>query len=744
MADERPTTIDSTPEEGARSPLVFVADPSAEAERFGDILRAAGYMVEDVDPAALVERIVSKRPRVVVLDIDREETRDRVIQLRKVPGTGAIDLVYLGSGDGSVKDDEDARAHDGSAFFQRPLDVAALVRKLDALTGGTRVRPEIHASTPPPSLAPRGLVAAGFGATPPSSDRPSAKGLPSRGVRSPGPPLPMSTRSLADYVAAPRSLATFGRVSPELQQLLDDAELRADAPPTSDAVPSPEEEIEAVLPADVLAALDEPVDRSEDYGTRAHEREHTQAKGTTAAAYRAATGSSAPGRPLESVVPTSADALTLLPNREATPPRDGVPEFPRGDATYESIHPDNITASPPPQKNEALRRRSNEESSRPPSSSWHAPVRPLERPSATLAPPVEITLSSARPVVLLNSEDACRYFADAIVRRVTGALCFESDGIVRRVALREGDLVAASSNDELESLVHFLAERGEVSREVAPRLAAKIPPYGRHAGAALVAHGWLQQQQLWEVLRAHAEWIASRILRLPHGSAQFEQDLPGRLQSEPSVFGAATGAAIFVDLVRRTVPWETALERLGGESTRIADGQNHRLIAECNLSSQELEHLRRSSGASIRDLLARTSDGEILVTVHALALLGVIEPVVAPDFGHHEDRRKLEAPRGEADEDAIRARVRARLELVEEGDYFEILGVSRDATGYEVRRAFLELRRSFEPSRILTARCADLADDVRKIVTVIEEAYEILRDNARRQRYRRAIEARPD
>ena len=61
----------------------------------------------------------------------------------------------------------------------------------------------------------------------------------------------------------------------------------------------------------------------------------------------------------------------------------------------------------------------------------------------------------------------------------------------------------------------------------------------------------------------------------------------------------------------------------------------------------------------------------------------------------------------------------------------------------KVRRAFVELRRTFEPTRILTPRLHDLADDVRKIVVVLEEAYEILRDVARRERYRRAIDARP-
>jgi curved DNA-binding protein CbpA len=95
------------------------------------------------------------------------------------------------------------------------------------------------------------------------------------------------------------------------------------------------------------------------------------------------------------------------------------------------------------------------------------------------------------------------------------------------------------------------------------------------------------------------------------------------------------------------------------------------------------------------------------------------------------------------DDEAIRARVRARMQLVDEGDYFAVLGVAKTATSYEVKRAFLELRRAFEPSRLLTPALGDLVEDVRKIASVLDEAYEILRDEGRRERYRRAIDAVP-
>ena len=80
---------------------------------------------------------------------------------------------------------------------------------------------------------------------------------------------------------------------------------------------------------------------------------------------------------------------------------------------------------------------------------------------------------------------------------------------------------------------------------------------------------------------------------------------------------------------------------------------------------------------------------------------------------------------------------------MQDGDYFAVLGLPRSATSYEIRRAYLELRRGFEPTRLLTAATADLAEDLRTVVDVIDEAYEILREPHRRERYRRAIEIGP-
>jgi hypothetical protein len=209
------------------------------------------------------------------------------------------------------------------------------------------------------------------------------------------------------------------------------------------------------------------------------------------------------------------------------------------------------------------------------------------------------------------------------------------------------------------------------------------------------------------------------------------------------VFGASTGAEIFVELVRRAVPPEEAIEVLSGDRSRIDDGAQVALLSECALPPVEVELVSRARGGTLGELLGRSPDAEIACVVHGLALIGVLDVVPAAEGSLPQATSAADLEAAMLDDEAIRARVRARLELVEEGDYFAVLGVAHDATSYEVRRAFIELRRAFEPTRILTPRLLDLGEDVRKIVVVLEEAYEILRDVGRRERYRKAIDARP-
>jgi hypothetical protein len=757
----------SVHDDSARGPAatVFVSDPTAEAERVAQALRAAGYAVVDVPQSMLVARVAVQHPRVVLVDADSEGALDVVARMRELPDAEDIHVVFVARPGGGVLTPEDALAHEGSGLFVRPVDVPALVSKVDALTGGAQGEDAARASTPPPSIAssqkkrsssppslpPASMRGGAAGATPEArAPGPASRAVGPRPARSPSEPPPSANPS------ARRVIGLSPPVSPELQQLLAEAEQRVNVQAEHESlVPSPEDEIEAVLPAELLASLDEPLEEDED-------------DDELAAPPRASASSSVPReRPREAPASRTTGPVSAGPGtgsgddaRSARSQRIGEPEgtiTPPPVQTHGGTH-SGATGDGVPTTGDSLRRDAPGATSAP-----EAAGRSVTPSSGESLPPptawsgdrsvpsfegrndVLPAFSEDDPLfpVVLGPNDAMRVIASAIASRTTGSLCIAATEAERRIVLREGDVVTTASTWEEESLLAFLGVRGDLPRETVRRLGAKFPPFGRHAGAALVARGYLGQDQMWPTLRAHAEWLLARAMQAPSARLAVEPQPPGRLAGEPGVFGGATGAEVFVEIVRRIVPHAEAIERLGGVGSRIADGPEARLLGECSFGPVELDQIHSAKGRALREVLDDAPDTDLPTLLYALALLGVIEVLPAVGDGAEAPDAVDAAQVAAIDADAVRERVRARLQLVEDGDYFALLGVTRNATGYEVRRAFLELRRAFEPSRVLTPEVADLAGDVRKITEVLEEAYEILKDAARRERYRRAIEAVP-
>lgn len=684
---------------------VFVSDASAEAAAIVAALRERSLEVTEVPLAELATRAHAGRPHVVVVDIDADGALDAVGELRDLPDGDSIDVLFLGKEGGRLSSQEEALSHEGSGFFPRPIDVAALAKKIEALRGAA-------APEDAPPDAP-----------------PAAPGISLKRLSQPPPP--------ATAQPSPPSRLASGALSAELESLLAAADARV-GPNVSDAFPpSPEEEIAAVLPDDVLQALEEPIADEEeadeprpDTGQRPLTSAGGSGRETTGTGTRRATG-------VESSVAMTHDGPPgATTGREPSAPGASGGSAPStkeaSSAAAPSVPAASLFGAPPGPPAPALAPRASTLGSQELLGAMLPPVADASGKAGSVPPP-------AAAQTVLGPGDAAIVLAHAIGDRVTGALCVEASGGVRRIVLREGDIVTAGSGIDDDALLMFLAARGDVPREVARQLAARMPGCGKTAGAAIVAHGLLTQDQLWPTLRAHAEWLVARALLVDRGTASIEADPPGKLKSEPGVFGGATGAAVFVDVVRRVVGPDVASVALGGPLTRFASGAREALLSECALAPADAEIAASSIGRTLADVAASYADADVPPLLYALGLLGVVE-VIRPEPGAAV---RAPAPRDMFDAEAVRTRVRARRALVDDGDYFSLLGVSREATGYELRRAFLDLRRAFDPHRILTPDVADLADDVRTIVAVLEEAYDILRDPVRRERYRRAIEAAP-
>ena len=89
--------------------------------------------------------------------------------------------------------------------------------------------------------------------------------------------------------------------------------------------------------------------------------------------------------------------------------------------------------------------------------------------------------------------------------------------------------------------------------------------------------------------------------------------------------------------------------------------------------------------------------------------------------------------------DGARARILARHAIIEAGDYFQVLGVSRGASSDDVKRAHERIARELRPEAMDPAVARDLGAQIEAIRTVTAEALRILTDDLLRPRYLQKI-----
>jgi hypothetical protein len=793
--------------------LIFMSDASAEAERLSGALRTRGYWVVDVPLGMLAGRVAVQRPSVVVLDADAPGTSETVQRMQVAAGGKPIEIVLLAEATAASPDGRAELESQAAGVFTRPVDPGALVEKIEQVVGPPSHRSDLAAG---PAARSAVLVAATrrpyryeggkLGQRSPMSGAPPAPPtLPTvpPGVSSASAPPGAAPSSTAPSAAPPSTgrpsslppgarggsvmpqamgAVPHARLSPELELLLGRAEQRvrsnANIPHATERL-APEAEVDAVLPADLLAALDEPIQSDEDdddddsvAGTSGTSGGDTGSRGTkgtpvggtapggrTTGAHKDTTGtppSRADAAPVPAPAPSDPGFSAEPPTSPPARPIPSQPLSTRATTALDPLEPP-LDSSPSriPLPSELPPSRIEDPlSTRPPKAEQGAtaPGFHAEPPTAALraAPPPQIAHPAPERGALpdipvsLGVGGGLRALARAVAARFTGAIAFEDKAGIRRVVFRDGDFVTAASGAESETLVAFLAQRGDLSAEAAQRVARRVPPFGRHAGAALVAQGHLRQDELWSVLRAHAEWLLAKVNDLSSGAASLEREVPPRLQAEPGVFGGATGAEVLLEMTRRTAKPADAILRLGGRDALLATGGARALLAECALNEAEQGLASQADGLSLGELLARAGNDDFASVVLALVELGIL---------HVQGTSKRPARAAEPaapgawdpmDAEALRKRVAARRALVEEGDYFALLGVAREATHYDLRRAYQTLRKDLDPERVLTAGTVDLRDDIDSILEVLDEAYDILRDPVRRERYRRALERAPD
>jgi hypothetical protein len=316
----------------------------------------------------------------------------------------------------------------------------------------------------------------------------------------------------------------------------------------------------------------------------------------------------------------------------------------------------------------------------------------------------------------------------------TGRVVFRREGVEKVIYFDQGRPVFASSTQVHDRMGELLVREGKITAAQYERCQTAGAESGRRMGEILVDFGYLKRRELLPAVRRHVEDIIYSTFGWDRGAYQIiHEDTASaeriRLSRHP--------ASLILEGVRRKLD-RSSLERLIGSPSTVIDVPDRErlggLINLGDLAPEERGALAAFDGQADLATVARVAGvdvTDVLPLAWGLCVLG-LATARRTDTEIPDESSALV---GETDLAIDRERVRARWALVDEADYFALLGVRRDATAFEIRRAYQAARRDFAPDGFPADLRRELAQELDDIAHVLDEAFRVLRDDRLRITY---------
>jgi hypothetical protein len=343
----------------------------------------------------------------------------------------------------------------------------------------------------------------------------------------------------------------------------------------------------------------------------------------------------------------------------------------------------------------------------------------------------------------VGKRDVAAMLGRIFLERLTGWLTFRDSDAEKAVVFDNGTPVLAGSNQPEDRMGEMLVRQGRLSIEQQSRSAEMLVSTGRRLGVVLVEMGLIKEGELGPLVRRHYQEIIYSLFAWEAGEWTLGPDRP---EKEETVFLTEPAPALILEGIRRKYSASRLLARLGGGGRvlRLRSGGSgaSELLDQMRLTDEERALLPLYDGVRTLAEMARQApvpQQAVWALGWALMVLNQLEPVAETRAGDGTAADSAESAPESPDVGLDRARIMARFALVQDGDYFQILGVSRDAGAYEIRHAHQTLVREFGAAAVAPAIAGELGDELLAIRTVLDEGLRVLGNVDLRRRYQRHL-----
>ncbi len=338
-------------------------------------------------------------------------------------------------------------------------------------------------------------------------------------------------------------------------------------------------------------------------------------------------------------------------------------------------------------------------------------------------------------------------FSDTLIglhrNRKTGIMTIRYGAVVKKIYIRDGDMIFSASNQQEDRLGDVLLAQGRITREQYDRTVEEMRRTGQKQGVVLVKLGYLKPQELVPVVRQQAEQIILSLFNLQDGSFEFRET---PLPPDAVITLKLSPANLIYYGIRRMSDYSDMRSELPGlTSIPVVSSEPGDLSREISLDSAGRQMVGLIDGKRTLDQVLKASaenEGEAVRTLYALLCAGLVKvqpgDPVSGTGSVHVPSDASGAPEVGSETVADLPDVAGIHDLhatYKKIGYYGVLGVSATATLSEIKSAYYSAAKKYHPDIHFSLADASAKGKLSDIFSYIYEAYATLSDPARRREY---------
>jgi tetratricopeptide (TPR) repeat protein len=323
------------------------------------------------------------------------------------------------------------------------------------------------------------------------------------------------------------------------------------------------------------------------------------------------------------------------------------------------------------------------------------------------------------------------------LNKLSGILIYKRQGVQKQLFFQDGELVNAKTNVPEERLGEILFKLGKISDEAHSGLERYIEPH-QAIGKTLAKKGLTSQRNVVDGLTYQLREISLGLFPYFDADITFQETVV----SDDQGFAARLNIPYLIEDGIRRMKYHSMIQKF--LEKRIPFQRDRAFIHL--LTQEEREMYSQITGSTTTDALWRSVKYNPEFYWKAMFLfysLNLIDFTDREERAPAEEKREVETP-VQPDMQEKLEEVMALKEKLPSLNYYQILGVPKNAPDDEIKKAYFHLARKFHPDRFDRSIPAEDRVQIEDLFDKITKAYRTLTSEEQRKEYDVKMPIGPD